>query len=181
MPGMKRAGGQCSTQAASVPLLGRDPEAAETITLCDAAQACECLTCPAVVRGSPAPTQSQTRRKRLSSSSSRVQEEAPLPCWVALHSRGPRQLSASVRPRLAQSHGFSRTTSRASPAARGALMSWAWEQEHMPRPTRLPCCVRGLFIKRLRWGPPNTRSKHLTGRRPEPAGQSHRTVIRSAT
>lgn len=52
---MKRAGGQCSTQAASVPLLGRDPEAAETITLCDAAQACKCLTRPAVVRGSPAP------------------------------------------------------------------------------------------------------------------------------
>ena len=41
--------------AASVPLLGHDPEAAETIILCDAAQVCEYLTCPAVMRGSPAP------------------------------------------------------------------------------------------------------------------------------
>lgn len=52
---MKRAQGQWSTQAASVPLLGHDPEAAKTITLCDAAQACKYLTRPAVVRGSPAP------------------------------------------------------------------------------------------------------------------------------
>lgn len=52
---MKRAQGQWGTQAASVPLLGRDPEVAETITLCDAAQACKYLTRPAVVRGSPPP------------------------------------------------------------------------------------------------------------------------------
>ena len=47
--------GSVQHTAASVPLLGRDPEAAETIILCDAAQVCEYLTCPSVMRGSPAP------------------------------------------------------------------------------------------------------------------------------
>lgn len=111
----------------------------------------------------------------------RVRRGAPLSRWVALHSRGPWKLSASVRPQ-AQSHVFRRERDHGLVSSMGfAMFRWGLGAEHTPRLTRLPRCVRGLFMKRLRMGPTKRRVRAHHRRRPEPKGQSHQTALRSAT